>query len=271
MNVVLGLLLVSVVGCSSTQRIQSAPSDQPVALDGEVSDFAGAIRIVEGETGLSMGVKNDDDAVYVALVVRSESALRQILGGGLTLWLDPEGGKEKALGVRFPLAAAGAEARAAGRRGSGDEAPSAEEMQALLRERFGAALGEYEVVRGDGAQGVRFFTSDAGAVGVGGSFDHGELVLEYRIPLGGTAEYALGAEPGGEIGLGLATPEVERPAQREEGRAGRGGRSGGRSGGMGGRRGGGRGRGGQSGGRASQPGPPEPLNVWTRVELASKE
>ncbi len=97
------------------------------------------------------------------------------------------------------------------------------------------------------------------------------LVYELRIPLATNENrpYAVGALAGATIGLGLETPEIDMSAMRDKMKSRRSGDGG--TGGSGMRGGGGRGGGGmRDGGGRSRPEMPEPLNVWTKVTLASE-
>ncbi len=51
----------------------------------------------------SVGVLNDSQYVYVGLITANRNLQRQIMRGGLMVWLDKEGGKGKVFGVRYPV------------------------------------------------------------------------------------------------------------------------------------------------------------------------
>lgn len=259
-------LLLGVGGCSSTQSLASQRVTSAVAVDGLEADWQDNLQPVQGHDGLMMGVRNDADDLYVALVVSDASLARQIALGGLTLWFDPEGGKEKALGVQFPLGVLdrsgspppGFDPGSEGGRGRPAEVPMPSFARLALR-------------RGEGDPGTPQPAAAGTGVTAAGSLNAGQIVYELRVPLRG-ADFAVGASPGAEVGIGLETPEFERPARGERPEGGRGGPPGGAGGfpgggppggGMGGPPPGGRGGAGPGGFAA-----PEPLDTWVRVTLA---
>ena len=240
------------VGCSSTPVLQSAPAARPPIVDGSESDWVGALQPVEGHTGVALGVREDADALYVVAVLRGERQVRSALADGLTLWLDPAGGNDRALGLRYPVGL--------GARGRTGASPGGDGEPDAVRERFTEATRDLEVLRDGAETGAR--TPAAGSTGLqaAATLDAGVLVVEYRVPRG-TGANGPGLS-GDVVGLGLVTPEGTRPEGAARG--GQGGRGG---------RGGGAGRGGQGGGRpeGGRAERPEPLDVWVRVELAAAQ
>lgn len=273
--IALGLALVLCAGCSSTASVASQPVTSPVTVDGSEADWQTALQRVKGLDGAFLGVRNDGEDLYVALVVSDEALARQIAMGGLTLWLDPEGGKEKTLGVQFPL----------GRRGMGGppegfdprSAGGARPDSAGARRGPGAmpapSFDQLAIRRGEDDAGTPQPADGSAGVTAAGALNAGQLVYEVRIPLRGNG---LVIREGDEIGLGLETAEVERP-ERGQGGPPSGRMGGPPSGGMGGPPSGGMG-GPPSGGRSGPPpggpggrGPAgeqaDPLDTWVRVTL----
>lgn len=238
-------------GCASTPQLQSSPATTPTRIDGSDTDWRGDLQPVDGQTGLSLGVRNDGAALYAVAVVRGERQVRQALAGGLTLWLDPDGGNDRAYGVRFPIVQ-----RERGARPDPSASPA---------DRLAEATRDLELLREGEDTGALLPASSASGPQAAASVQSGVLVVEYRIPLGDGAT-ALDAEGAEAIGLGLTTPERQRPDGAARG--GRGGRGGGMGGGAGMRGGGGRGGmgGGRPGGERAER--PQPLDVWVRVALA---
>jgi hypothetical protein len=249
------------VGCSGSKNLESQSPTGTLAIDGRIDDWAGAVRRVNGER-FSLGVLNDGDHLYVSLLTTDPGIVGQVVRGGLTIWLDADGGKDKSFGIRFPLGLA-----ADGTRGSLTGGGSASRGPGGMEDRFSASLSELEILGADG-HSLRLAAGRIPGISAAATFEYGTLITELAVPLqtNETIAYAVGAAPESVIGLGLETPEIERSVTRDQGR-GSGVRGGGQRGG-GGRRGGGakRGGGGQGGdgGRASL----EPLGFWAKVALA---
>lgn len=247
--------------CGGTTALQSESPDREISVDGDAGDWQGALTSIEKEN-LSLGVLNDGAYLYLALVSSDRQLVNQMMIRGFTVWFDAAGGKEKTLGLRFPL----------GLMASGAQV-SPREMQQnpdARRELFEASLTEMEILESED-KSRRFPRHAVQGIEVMAKIDAGTLVYELQIPLraGEGHTFAIDAAPGDVIGVGLETPEIDREAMRQQS----GGRGGGR-GGAGGRGGGGRGGrggfGGQGGGRGGPPQQPESLKLWTTVELAAE-
>jgi len=266
----IGSASLAMMGCKKAV-LESAWMDREISVDGDHSDWQGALTYVEDEE-VSVGLMNDSESLYVCLVPGSRLIERQIMGMGFTVWLDAEGGKKKTFGIRYPL----------GMMGSGMShrelgfAPDSQEDspdRGRMREALTAAMSDLEILRSEEEDAIRLGIDEAEGVDVEIGNVGGTFVYELRVPLREDADhpFAVGAKEGGVIGLGFETGEMDREKMREEmtgrmgGRGGVGGRGG--MGGMGGGRMGGGMRG--MGGRGSvRPEMPQPIRVWTRVRLA---
>jgi len=282
--VLLWLLLsaAGLAGCGGP-KMPSRWLDRPVTIDGEASEWDGALYSLD-ESRLLVGAFNDGDNLYLCLGTEDRGLERQVLSRGFTLWIDPDGGKKNVFGLHFPL---GHRFPGAGRHPGGlpgGERPSASGDSSMAppppaeanggdRDQGrpdwsrGASGGEsalaqvpdstapVEILHGnDPAQ--RFTVSDLQGMRMKLALHDEALIYELKIPLVHDAAhpFAVGAAPGHTIGLGFETPKMERPAgfeQRPEGTGGSGGPGGegGEGGEGGGHGGGGWGRGGGRGGR----------------------
>jgi hypothetical protein len=102
-----GLLFLAITiigGCAGfqTYRLESRPLAHEITVDGKDDDWHGNLYVnMEGQ--YSLGFVNDQQNLYVCLVVTDPYKRAQILRGGLTLWFDPKGGQEKTFGIKFPM------------------------------------------------------------------------------------------------------------------------------------------------------------------------
>ena len=263
------LLLVAMMasGCGGTQALQSEPVEHPIVVDGDTGDWQGALTPIE-KKNLSLGVLNDGEYLYLALVSSNRQLISQMMMRGLTVWFDAEGGKEKTLGIRFPLGLMASGASFSPREMQDNRNPDAR------REQFEASLTELDILQSED-ESVRFPRQVIPGLDVMATLNAGTLVYELQIPISSGEEhaFAIDAAPGDVIGVGLETPEIDREAMRQQfggrggGRGGASGRGGG--GGFGGRRGGGGGQGGFGGRGGGPPQQPESLKLWTTVSLAT--
>jgi hypothetical protein len=256
-SMLLATAFFGLTGCSSfkTYVAKSLWPERQIVIDGKSDDWSGALSFIEKEQ-LSLGFFNDQNNLYVCLVTEGNFTRSQILRGGLTVWFDPEGGKEKKLGIRYPLGAPGREMQMR----HGMTNPE-ETNEGSPRE----AMNELEIIRSKKAEPERMELAKAKDSGleVAAAPSSGLVVYELKIPLQAKEgqPLALGAKPGVTIGIGFETSKPDFSRMQR--------------GGFGGMPGGGMGRPGMGGGfgRRGRYGMgsniPEPLKIWTTVQLAS--
>jgi hypothetical protein len=103
---VLGIVILVALlfpGCGML-KVDSVWRDRPLTIDGivENGEWDNAQYMIMDET-VTLGLLNDDASLYMRLSTRDTALQRQILGGGLTVWFDENGKKDKDFGIRFPL------------------------------------------------------------------------------------------------------------------------------------------------------------------------
>lgn len=254
------LFVVMQIGCS-TLKLESAWRNHDIVIDGKSGDWLGAKYYFE-DISVSVGLINDDHHLYVSLMTENRMILAQIMRKGLTLWLDPKGGKDKTFGIKFPLGS------------QGEEGMSQESMEGLDREvvmqRFEESLTELEIIGLKDEVVEKLSVDDAKGIDVKLRAEGGLLIYEIKVPLSSSEEhpYAVGAKVGDTIGFGFESPKLEmgRPAGMRGGGMPGGGRGGGPPGGIGG---------GPPAGMGGMPGGgkgfqmPEKLKIWAAAKLAS--
>ena len=222
MRIALALLVAFLLaGCRSASPLYSAqPLTPETVVDGRADEWPAALRPVPDEAGLSVGLRRDADQLVVAVIAGDERQARRIALGGLRLWIDPMGGRDRVLGIQFPAPerldgrTLVGQARRARERGTADEA---------LRRRLEASLDAVEVTRGE-AEPVRQPAGSVVGLETAATWTARGLVIEMRVPL--SASPGLLATPAGDqVGIGVELVDVQRAVARrqQQGRA-RGGR-----------------------------------------------
>jgi hypothetical protein len=248
------LLTLPLLGCGDTE-LESRWRDREVTIDGNGNDWEGATVYFENEN-MTIGLLNDQDFLYLFLASDDRDIQRRLVMRGLTVWFDPDGGKDRIFGIRFPL----------GMQDPGMPLAFREETKPDregFNEMYKKTLNELEII-GPGEHD-RLRTSVVGDHGIsvklGESDEH--LAYELKVPLSRTVEHphAIGSTAGKTIGVGFETTRLNREIMKDRfgGRMGSGGRSGG---GM-------RPGGGPPGGIKRGP-IAEGLELWAVVNLASK-
>ncbi len=254
--------------------------DREIAVDGRNEDWQGRLGFLKEPPAL-IGFLNDESSLYVCFTTTDPVLKARLFRQGLTIWIDPTGGKHKTLGIKFAPAfgpsAEGRGPRPAGEARGDEERPAPPEGRALQGGSAPPAglsiklqgQKEWIPVPDDETRGldVRLEANEALAV------------FEMRIPLFTTEKtpYAAGAVTGKPLGVGFETekPEFSKGRGGDVGGEGPGGGGGGR-GGFGGPP-----PGGMRGGMGSRmgsggPGPDESaklgeeLKLWIEVKLAAK-
>jgi len=256
---------VLLAGCSEIE-LSSRWRDRLVVVDGVNLEWQDAMTYLEDKK-VAVGLLNDEEYLYVALVTTDRQLQRQIVGLGFTLWFDPAGGKGKSFGIRFPL---GIEDKSIMRslktRGS-----SVEQDMAKLQEELVESMTELEILGPGENESRRLPLSNEEGIFVKIGVSGYGLVYELRIPLAESEIHplAIGAATGTSIGIGLETPEMKMDMMRGRMGGGMPGMGGGKGGGRGGSRGG-RPGGGMRGG-SRRPEMSEPFKVWAKVQLVTAD
>jgi hypothetical protein len=269
----------------------------PLAAPARVSTWGNPSATIDGRadewsmldplenTRVSIGLQNDARHLYICVASSDQARRQQLLGAGLIVWLDADGGKKRAFGIRIPgTELQGGPAEDLRRRpGTQSDTPQSSDDGRVVNTQMSVPPVSYvEIVGPKDDDRRRVELAAMPSLKVARSQHEGTLVLELQIPLArnDASPHAIGTRPGQLIGLGFETPKAERPvSSRPDGSGGgRGGvGSGTRGGSKGGMGGGGRG-GGMGGGRGGPPdregGPrqrPDSLNAWTSVLLAASK
>ena len=212
------LLPVALAAAGAKDIVFKTPwKDRDIVVDGRNEDWQGALGYL-ADPVIALGFLNDASTLCVCIATNVEDLREGLLRRGLTIWIDPKGGKKKTLGIRLAPSAplSGPGDRPSG--GPPEEAkdkpappPGAEpEMRLGPPSRLMVRLpGREDWAPVDGTAGLEAAIEESS----------GLAVFEMAIPLAAApgVPVALGAGPGSSVALSFETPKPERP----EGRAGR--------------------------------------------------
>jgi hypothetical protein len=260
-------------GASAPAALTSAWRAEAAVVDGKPDEWTALTPFESAH--LALGVSNDAQSLQLAITSSDQARRRQLIATGVIVWLDPSGGKKRAVGVRFPGELGGERGRPEpGGRRRFDKPRTSEtppEPPPLTPLTWFELMGPRDDDR------RRLERSAVTSIQIARDQREGVLVFELQLPLAKDAAtgYGIGAEPGRVLGLGLETPEMEKPDTPARGGRRMGGGMGGMGGGIGG---GGMGRGGMGGRRPDDANGPDgkrlerakPLKIWTTVQLSSR-
>jgi len=268
----LGLALAILSGaflvgaCSGPPALQSQSLSQAPSIDGELSEWGGALTRVE-DSPVSTSVVPTDSVLYIALLVPERDVMRAVAEKGLIVWVDPSDTQQHTYGLQYPLGLRAAQRSQASSPGS--------EGGASLDDLFPSDL---IVIRNDTIQ-HRMPAGLSSDLRVQATLNTGALIYEAAIPVPRSAsdemadarEHGLREPPGSAVAVGVDTPDPEEDADRFERSSGIPSVTGRRGRGRRGRSPRGRRRGGRRGAQSS-PAPQSPdlptLDLWLRVVSA---
>ncbi|CAM2006454.1 hypothetical protein [Acanthopleuribacter pedis] len=262
--------LLILLAMTAVKKVDCPQRDLAIILDGTPEEWADApwTRLEKGT--LFLATHRDQHYFYVALRGTDADVARNIHARGLTVWVNPEGKKDKTLGLYLP----GRGGPRGARHGSLEEAALSESGRSRDEMR-GEDYGAFEVLGGDGA--FREWIDPATSFGLAFEvvFTDEGFTAEVRFPLTSAKgrPFAVNAVKK-KIALGLFTQEPRGGQRGGRGGGERMGRDGmGRGGGMG--RGSGMGRGGGMGREGMGPPPRRrpggghraKIDLWLKVHF----
>ncbi len=93
-QIILWSIFLTLIGCKST-KIESSWVSQPIRVDGTMADWHDRPLTFFEDERLSVGIANDSANMYLLLRTNNLMFISGIRRAGITLWLDPKGGKDK--------------------------------------------------------------------------------------------------------------------------------------------------------------------------------
>lgn len=175
---------------------------QDVTIDGRVGDWAELAMIPKGPMVAAL---NDGDSLYLAIATK-DSTVRRTLAAGLVVWLDPSGRSNADIGLQLP--------------GSFILPPGAKPGANVDVSAQPAPPEEIDEVDwlGPGKRRRLLTITPAFGVALASGTEGGVLAYELKLPLATSPAhpFAVGAEPGRTIAIGLFTPDVPKARRRRD-------------------------------------------------------
>jgi hypothetical protein len=256
------LILVTLFnsGCAP-QSVNSVWAREKIVANGTEDEWRSPPQHYDRDRSVTIRVNNENEAIYLCFSTTDDALARQLIKSGLTLWIDPLGGQEKAFGIHLPsldrgkhrkkarnLSSPSVEATDVGKR----HRPSTIEMPDTLSITYAEATGPLEMSLAEIQHtGIH--------IGIGQRNGRG-LVCEFAIRYD-AAPCLRGLTQGTIAGIGFESATLRQGRSKDEssfdmrGRGSKGGRS--------------RGGFGQPGAsRSSRKQMGKPYDLWLVVKLA---
>jgi hypothetical protein len=268
------LLLLILVGLilsmtCKTQKVQTQWSAEPVKVDGEMTEWPSGSTVYFEDSGVQLGLRNDNQNLYILFRFSNQAWERAIRRGGLTLWWDNSGKKKKDFGIRYAGGPSFPEMQRGemSNRGGFWDSLTPEQKQRITDMQT-ASANQIIVINKKSNQEIAISADGSSGPAVSFGSPQGTYTYEFSIPLqkSDVSRYGIGAQPGQTISLGLewgGSNGRDRNRMMPEG----GGMGGGPPGGGGMPPGGGHPHGGGRGGFGMQAS--EKQEIWVKTQLAS--
>ncbi|MCH7783328.1 hypothetical protein IID62_09715, partial [candidate division KSB1 bacterium] len=98
-SIALTMLLV-IYGCNM-KEVSSNWDERAVIVDGDDTDWANVKRQVFEKPAVTVGIRNDEENLYLLIGFKDQSLIRLFQLNGMTLWVDMNGKKKKDIGLRY--------------------------------------------------------------------------------------------------------------------------------------------------------------------------
>jgi hypothetical protein len=253
------LLILTTTTSGKETQLMSIWKQAEIKVDGDESEWSGSLYYLE-EQKIGLGLKNDTGYLYIIIKAIDQNTQLQIMRTGLTIWLDAKGKKEKTLGIHYPI----------GMQDYGiplTMGQKPDENKEEMQKQFTEMTEKIEILGPEKNERNRIARVNNSGIEASINDTLGVMVCELKIPLKQSNEfpYAVAADAGATISLGLETGELKRKMMKGNPPMGGGmpPGGGGPSGGM------------PPGGRGGMPGGregikmSEPIKFWAKVSLAS--
>lgn len=196
------LLLATLIftSCGRTTKLTSQRSDNTITIDGDRLDWAGKVVNVE-DNYVRMGAVNDDENLYLSLIVSNRALGGMIMNKGLVFWIGKANEEKRQNGFRYPI---GME-ELGGMDPSGMAKLDADGRRLQLE----LALKDVELLAEPGL-GRRYDRKGLAGISVESDAETGVFFIEMKVPLRSKNGelFEVGADPGDEIVIFAEVPDL---------------------------------------------------------------
>ena len=248
------LLPLLFCGCA-TRQVESGPPAHAIVADGSDAEWPGSPQFYDKSKKASIRLSNDAESVRICFATGDRDLKMTLATQGMSLWLDPDGGKNRVVGIYVP--GRKSHFRFAEKGTNGDHAPKPPElsMPATIEMTYSETTGP-----------LKMNIEDVRRTGIGigvGQPDGSHYVYEFIVPFA-VDEILSEMGSGKDIGVGITSGNGEsEKSGRQPSMESRGGPGGG---GGRGRTGKGPGMGG-GGGKSGSGKRSDPYEVWLKVQV----
>ncbi len=237
--------------------------ENSLIIDGSKRDWENNLKYFK-EQKVAVGITNDNQNLYLCLVVSGNARIMNLLRAGLTTWFKPQNSDGETFGIQYPIHNSTPVIKDFGKYSNETDF---EKRQKEIQNKLLIEQNEFLVLNEDNYPLYASPLKGENGIEVRIGLEFNQLVYELKIPLNGGKESLLKMNTAShdEIKIGFISGHIEKPEKRP----GSMGMSPGNQRGMG--MGGGR-RGGMNSGHQHQMGNSslQAINLWINTVIATK-
>ena len=214
-----------IIGCASAPELTSAEIQNPIAIDGNASDWGTKLKYLKDQN-VALGVTNDDEYFYLCLTTADMGKVMPMFAGNFTVWIENEKDDNNTIGIRYPLHNIVNESSIMLNPEQFREKGRGMMISGMIQKQ-----NEIRILNKDNFPVTVISTSDSSGLTARLGYNNDQFVYELRVPLkiDASNKYGINAQPGDKLDVKF---ETEKPDRSDFG--GRGDRDEMRPGGMGG-------------------------------------
>ncbi len=194
----IALLVLS--SCGQVTKLNSQRPGDGIKIDGDRLDWAGKVVNVE-DNYVRMGALNDDENLYLSLIVSNRALGGMIMNKGLVFWIGKSKDEKRFNGFRYPI---GIE-EMGGMNAAGMATLDTDGRRLQLE----LALRDVEILAEPGL-GRRYDRQGLNGISVETDSETGVFFIEMKVPLRSKRGelFEVGADPGDEIVIFAEVPDL---------------------------------------------------------------
>ena len=102
LNTGLLTVLIFLSGCAGQKEVFCPWRSYSIIVNGIDDEWQNAPQYYDKDRNLTIRVANDANALFLCVSTGDNALIKKLHMTGLTVWLDPQGGKEKIFGIHLP-------------------------------------------------------------------------------------------------------------------------------------------------------------------------
>jgi len=213
---------VILLSCSSSKNTSTATKaepwqETPIAIDGQNLDWPNPYPSYDDKSKISYATSNDGENLYISMQTGDEATAMKILRAGMTLYIDPSGGRNQSVSVQYPMPGNSTDVGNWRPKSESNQFSKgrSEHMQKLIESSRDIAFQGFKG-NCNGATAV-MQQNDCGIVARMDMDEYQSLIWEIKIPFKSFYKDKLSSEDAGRsVGICFSINAIPKPAENKD-------------------------------------------------------